>query len=307
MRIGRSLIGGGPGADTVDRLRSRVEHAAADGFSSAWTAQAFGLDALTALAAIGRDVPGIELGTAVVPTYPRHPVTLAQQAITTQDAIGGRLTLGIGLSHRVMMEGALGYSFERPAQHMREYLSVLLPLLESGRVSFQGKTMKAEIALGMPDVPRVSVLLAALAPKMLDMAGSKADGTVLAWTGRRTIRERIVPALSEAAERARRPAPRVVCILPVCVTDNVGQVRDGAKKVFAGYGELPSYAAVFDAEGVDGPQELVVAGDESSVSQQLEEFADAGVTDFVAGEFARGEDAERTRVFLKELAAGARL
>jgi 5,10-methylenetetrahydromethanopterin reductase len=301
VRIGRSLIGGGPGADTIERLRARVRRAADEGFSSAWTAQAFGQDALTALAAVGQHVDGIELGTAVVPTYPRHPVTLAQQALTTQDAIGGRLTLGIGLSHRVMMEGALGYPFERPARHMREYLSVLMPLLENGSVSYRGETLRAEIQLSVPDLPRVSVLLAALAPRMVEMAGSIADGTVLAWTGRRTIRERIVPAMREAAERAGRPAPRVVCILPVCVTDDVAPVREGARKVFAGYGQLPSYAAVLDSEGVDGPEDLVLAGDEAAVTELLDEFQDAGVTDFVAGEFARGEDRDRTRAFLSSL------
>jgi F420-dependent oxidoreductase-like protein len=303
MRIGRSLIGGGPAGDSIAGLRARVERAAADGFSSAWTASAFGLDALTSLAVVGQYVPDIELGTAVVPTYPRHPVTLAQQALTTQDALAGRLTLGIGLSHRVMMEGALGYSFSKPARHMREYLSVLLPLLEGEAVSYRGETVRAEVALVMPSLPRVGVLLAALAPRMVSLAGSKTDGTVLAWTGQRTIRERIVPALNDAADAAGRPAPRVVCILPVCVTDDLSTVREGAKKVFAGYGALPSYAAVFESEGVDGPQDLVVAGDEGTVAEQLEEFADAGVTDFVAGEFARGQDAERTRAFLKKLAA----
>ena len=182
MRIGTSQDEPA-GPEALSRLRDQLQRAADDGFASAWISNIFGLDALTALAVAGSQVPGIELGTAVVPTYPRHPAVLAQQALTAATALGGRLTLGIGLSHKIVIEDMYGYSFDRPARHMREYLSILLPLLNGEQASFQGETMRAQIGLSTPRPGRVPVLLAALAPQMLRLAGQRADGTVLWMTG----------------------------------------------------------------------------------------------------------------------------
>jgi 5,10-methylenetetrahydromethanopterin reductase len=302
MRIGMSLTEpAGPGALTA--LRDQLQQAADDGFASAWMSNIFGVDALTALAVAGSQVPGIELGTAVVPTYPRHPAVLAQQALTVSLALGGRLALGIGLSHRIVIEDMYGYSFERPARHMSEYLSILLPLLDGEKAAFEGETMRANIGLSVPRPGRVPVLLAAMAPAMLKLAGQRTDGTILWMTGPATVRDYIVPAITQAAAAAGRPAPRVVCILPVCVTDDPGQARARAAKVFAIYGQLPSYRAMLDREGAAGPADIAIAGDENTVSAQIMALADAGVTDFVAGEFARGEEHQRTRALLKSLIA----
>src|SRR6202451_2160559 len=186
MRIGMSLTEpAGPGAFTA--LREQLQQAADDGFSSAWMSNIFGVDALTALAVTGSQVDGIELGTAVVPTYPRHPAVLAQQALTVSLALGGRLALGIGLSHRIVIEDMYGYSFERPARHMSEYPSILLPLLDGEKAAFEGDTMRANIGLSVPRPGRVPVLLAAMAPAMLRLAGQRADGTVLWMTGPATV------------------------------------------------------------------------------------------------------------------------
>jgi 5,10-methylenetetrahydromethanopterin reductase len=300
MRIGMSLTEpAGPGALTA--LRDQLQQAADDGFASAWMSNIFGVDALTALAVAGSQVPGIELGTAVVPTYPRHPAVLAQQALTVSLALGGRLALGIGLSHRIVIEDMYGYSFERPARHMSEYLSILLPLLDGEQAAFEGETMRASIGLSVPRPGRVPVLLAAMAPAMLKLAGQRADGTILWMTGPATVRDYIAPAITQAAETAGRPAPRVVCILPVCVTDDPGQARARAAEVFAIYGQLPSYRAMLDREGAAGPADIAIAGDEDTVSAQIMALADAGVTDFVALEFARGEEHQRTRALLKSL------
>jgi 5,10-methylenetetrahydromethanopterin reductase len=302
MRIGMSLTEpAGPGAFTA--LRDQLQQAADDGFASAWMSNIFGVDALTALAVAGSQVPGIELGTAVVPTYPRHPAVLAQQALTVSLALGGRLALGIGLSHRIVIEDMYGYSFERPARHMSEYLSILLPLLDGEKAAFDGETMRANIGLSVPRPGRVPVLLAAMAPAMLRLAGQRADGTILWMTGPATVRDYIGPAITQAAEAAGRPAPRVVCILPVCVTDDPGQARARAAKVFAIYGQLPSYRAMLDREGAAGPADIAIAGDEDTVSAQVTALADAGVTDFVALEFALGEEHKRTRALLKSLIA----
>ncbi len=303
IRIGVSLTDPQPGPDPLGDLEKQIRRAADAGFSSAWLANIFALDALTALAVAGRNVPGIELGTAVVPTYPRHPAALAQQAITAHLALGERLVLGIGTSHKVVIEGAFGYSFDRPARHMRDYLSALVPLLNEGRVDVEGETITARYqATGpRPDRPP-SVVLAALAPRMLELAGTYADGTILWMTGPATIRDHIAPTIAGAAEAAGRPAPRIICTLPVCVTSDEGAARQRADKVFAMYGRLPSYRAMLDREGAAGPGAVAIIGDRDAVVQQIRGLAEVGVTDFVAAEFARGQDAEHTRDVLAELA-----
>ncbi|MFE3451035.1 TIGR03564 family F420-dependent LLM class oxidoreductase [Nonomuraea sp. NPDC059194] len=285
------------GADPIAELRETIARAAEDGFASAWLSNIFGLDALTALAVAGSQTPGIELGTAVVPTYPRHPAALAQQALTANLALGGRLALGIGLSHQVVIERMFGYSFERPARHMKEYLDILLPLTRGEKADVQGETLRADLALSIPGTG-LPVLIAALAPRMLELAGSMTDGTVLWMTGPRTVAEHVVPAITSAAERAGRPAPRVVCALPVCVTDEPGAARARAAEVFSVYGQLPSYRAMLDREGAAGPGDVAIVGDEAEVRAQIEALGQIGVTDFVAAEFSARE---RTRDLLKTL------
>jgi F420-dependent oxidoreductase-like protein len=300
MRIGVSLREPS-GPDPMSGLREQVRQAADEGFGSAWMNNIFGLDALTALAVAGNQVSGIELGTAVVPTYPRHPAALAQQALTAAAACGGRLVLGIGLSHKIVIEDMYGYDFGQPVRHMREYLAVLLPLLERRPASFTGVTVRANIGLTTPGEGRVPVLLAALGTHMLRLAGQQADGTILWMTGPTTVRDHIVPTITEAAAAAGRPAPRVACILPVCVTSDPDGARERAARVFAIYGELPSYRAMLDREGATGPGDVAIVGDEDAVGTQIRFLAEAGVTDFVAGEYGRGEDATRTRAFLRSL------
>ena len=303
MRMG-TMLAEPTGPDALGTLADQIRAAVADGFSSAWISNIFGLEALTALAVAGRDVPGIELGTAVVPTYPRHPAVLAQQALTADLALGGRLTLGIGLSHQIVIQDMYGYSFEAPARHMREYLAVLLPLLGGEAAAFDGATIRAHIGLSVPRSARkVPVLLAALAPRMLRLAGEYADGTVLWMTGPATVRDYIVPSISRAAAEAGRPSPRVVCMLPVCVTDDPAQARAGADKALAIYGQLPSYRAMLDKEGAAGPGDVAIVGDEDAVAAQIRALADYGVTDFVAAEYGRGPDGLRTKALLRTLAA----
>jgi 5,10-methylenetetrahydromethanopterin reductase len=301
MRIG-ILAGDSDGDEDLGKLTDQLRRAADDGFASFWMSNIFGLDALTALAVAGSRVPGLELGTAVVPSYPRHPAVLAQQALTTALAVGqGRLALGIGLSHKLVIEDMYGYSFDKPARHMREYLSVLLPLLDGSQASVKGETLSANIGLSTARAGRVPVLLAALAPRMLALAGQQTDGTVLWMTGPATVRDYVVPAITEAAASAGRPSPRVVCSLPVCVTSDPDAARAGAARTFSIYGQLPSYRAMLDREGAEGPADVAVVGDEDSVAGQIRALAEAGVTDFVAAEFARGDDRARTRDLLKSL------
>jgi F420-dependent oxidoreductase-like protein len=300
MRIGVSLADG-PGPDPLGRLGEQIRQAAADGFASAWLSNIFGVDALTALAVAGRGAGSIELGTAVVPTYPRHPAALAQQALTAALALEGRLTLGIGPSHQIVIEDMFGYSYRRPARHVREYLAILRPLLEGKPADSAGETLSGHVTLTIPVPGRVPLLLAALAPQMLRLAGEQADGTVLWMTGPATVASHVVPAITAAAQAAGRPDPRVVCILPVCVTSDPDGARDRAARVFSIYGQLPSYRAMLDREGAAGPADVAIAGDEGAVGAQIARLADAGVADFVALEYARGEDGQRTREFLRSL------
>src|ERR1700722_2240029 len=225
MRIGILTAETGE-AQALGKLADQLRAAVDDGVASAGVSNIFGLDALTSLAVAGSQVPGIELGTAVIPTYPRHPAVLAQQALTTALAVGpGRLTLGIGLSHKVVIEDMYGYSFDKPARHMREYLSVLLPLLDGNPVSVKGSTLSARIGLSTPRTERVPVVLAALAPQMLKLAGEQTDGTILWMTGPATVRDYVIPAVTTAASAAARGRPRVVCMLPVYVTDDPTAAR----------------------------------------------------------------------------------
>src|SRR3954470_8164303 len=192
-------IGVGVGGRTIDEIVEQARRVADAGFTSAWTANIFGLDAITALAIVGREVPGLHVGTAVTPTYPRHPHAMAQQAMTAWDATGGRFTLGIGLSHQIVIETMFGLSFEKPAVHMREYLSVLMPLLREGSVAFNGELYRVNAPLERADDSSgPEVLLAAMAPVMLRLAGEVADGTILWMTGPKTIASHVAPKLNQA-------------------------------------------------------------------------------------------------------------
>ncbi|MGH9302480.1 MAG: TIGR03564 family F420-dependent LLM class oxidoreductase [Acidimicrobiales bacterium] len=288
----------------LDHVVSQARHAAELGMASVAMSQIFSYDALTALAVIGREVPGIGLSTAVVPTYPRHPMVLAGQALTTNAACGGRLLLGIGLSHQIVIESMFGYSFAQPARHMEEYLSVLMPLLRGETVSFKGESVSAVGAVSVPGATAPAVVLAALGSRMLKLAGTLADGTVTWMTGPATVADHIVPTIVSAAQGAGRPSPRVGVGLPVCVTDDPDGARETAAGLFSIYGQLPSYQAMLAREGVDGPAGVAIVGDEDSVAAQIGAVAEAGATDFVAAVFGSSEEATRGRALISSLARG---
>ena len=290
MRIG---IFGGTEVNTLDDLVGAVTTAREQGFPSFWIAQIFGFDALTALAVVGREVPDIELGTGVIPTYPRHPMMLAGQALTVQAAIGNRLALGIGLSHQIVIEAMFGYSFAKPVRHMKEYLSVLRPLLHGEPAAFRGETLSANGALQIPGTTAPPILVAALGTQMLNVTGRMAEGTITWMTGPATLAEHIVPTITSAAKEAGRDAPRIVASLPVCVTKDPDGARAIAAESFSIYGQLPSYRAMLDREGAAGPADVALVGDEATVRAGIERIRDAGVTDFTAAEYG-ANDAERT-------------
>ncbi len=299
MRYGVTIDVSTPVHDVVDQVRQLRDA----GFDTAISSQIFGYDALTLLAVVGAQVPDIGLMTAVVPTYPRHPIMLAAQALTVQAVTDARLTLGIGLSHQVVIEGMFGYSYERPARHMREYLHALLPLLRGEQVGFVGETLKAQ-TLGPLDVsaPPPPVLLAALAPTMLRIAGSMTDGTATWMTGPATLESHIIPTISAAASEAGRVPPRIAAAFPVCVTADPDRARQTAAEVFSIYGQLPSYQAMLEREGAAGPADVAIVGDEDEVADQIRRLDEIGVTDFGAAPYGTDDERARTMAVLGDLA-----
>jgi F420-dependent oxidoreductase-like protein len=294
-------------ASPLEKVAAHAVEAERDGFSTYWMAQLIWPDALTAIAAIASATSTIRFGTAVVPTWPRHPLMLAAQALTTSHVVGGRLTLGIGLAHRSTVQDMFGVPFDSPAKHMTEYLDVLLPAMENRAVDASGEIWSAHSdGFGTPpEVSAPAVMLAAMGPRMLELAGGRTDGTILWLSGPRTIETRIRPALEAAADAAGRVEPQVVASVPVCVTENREKVHDMVAAVLAGYNDLPSYRSVMDTEGVAGPADVALIGSETEVRAGLGSFASAGTTEFSALEFTTDEvESAATRAVLKEFDAG---
>jgi F420-dependent oxidoreductase-like protein len=294
MRIGLLVE-----AADLDSAVAGVRLAAEEGFASAWLAQLFSFDAITVCALAGREIPGIELGTAVVPTFPRHPVALAIQAVTAALASGDRFALGIGLSHQMVIEGMLGMSFDKPARYMREYLETLMPLLHEGRVDYEGEFFQVHAPINAMGAAPPPVLVAALGPAMLKVTGELADGTITWMTGPRTLSDHIVPSITKAA--AGRPVPRVVAALRTCVTDSADDARERIGRDVAIYGSLPSYRAMLDREGAAEPADVAIVGDEDHVAGVIRGLGDIGVTDFAAVPAGTPEEIARTRALLRSI------
>ena len=298
MRIG-IMAGATGGDDGLDALVASAKDFEARGFDTMWMANIFGIDAITAAAIIGRETETISLGTAVVPTYPRHPTALAQQALTAQAASAGRFALGIGLSHKVVIEDMLGLSYARRAKHMREYMAVLGPLLRGEPAKFEGEEYRVNLALAVPGATPVPTLIAALGDHMLRIAGETAEGTILWMTGPDTIESHVGPKLRSAAADSGRPEPRIVAGLPIVLTENADAAREAISKILVVYGQLPSYRAMLDKEGAAGPADVALVGNEKELDAQLQRLRDVGVTDFSAS-IAPTEDGavERTLDYL---------
>ena len=277
----------------IDDLKKQVQEANTLGYSTFWTPQIFNLDALTALAVIAESVEGIRLGTSVIPTYPRHPMMLAQQALTVNQVSNGRLDLGIGLSHKPVVEGMWGISFDAPVGHMSDYLQILMALLHDGTISYGGKHLTSRGGIDVPaDAP--PVLVAALGPQMLKLVGRVADGTVTWMTGPETIRNHISPIINAAAEEAGRPAPQVIAAVPVCITSDLDIAEEYAKRDFGFYGDLPSYRAMLEREGLANSWDIALSGSFEEVAEGLQKYSDSGGTQVVAAIYGPDEAREQT-------------
>ena len=300
MRTGL-MIGASDGPDgTLEGLVKVAQQAEEKGFDNLWMANIFGLDAITTLAILGQATSKIGLATAVTPTYPRHPTAIAQQAMTTGAAANGRFSLGIGLSHQVVIEGMLGFSYDKPARHMREYLSILGPMLKGESVSFSGEQYNVNnIKIDIPGGKPVPLLVAALGPVMLKLTGELADGTITWMTGPKTLENHIIPGIGKGADSAGKPTPVVVAGFPIVLTNDVEAAKKTIDETLQIYGMLPSYRAMLDREGAAGPSDLAIVGDEAQLRTQIQQLGDIGVTDFSAAIVATDPEAyQRTLDFL---------
>lgn len=299
MRIGingsgRMLV------DGVAGVLADMAAAEAAGFSTYWVAQVGLVDALTVIGAHGDTGSAMNIGTAVISTWERHPHMLAAQALTTQALIGERLIVGIGLNHQPHVEGSLRLVWRKPVRHMIDYLVILDELLTSGSASFQGEVWSFDGAAERPSAGVPKVMIAALGDQMLKVAGRRTDGTILWCVGPKTIRSHIAPIINDAAASADRPAPAIVCSIPVWVTDDPEPARQFLGSILADYATLPSYRAMMDIEGVEGLGDLSIVGTEEFVRNAIGELSACGATDFTPVPMGGNPDEEvRTMDVLK--------
>lgn len=302
MRMGTMIITDSWPDKSLGAVIEYIKNAEALGLDNIWMANIFNLDAITTLAVAGSATSRIGLGTAVVPTYPRHPSAMAQQAMTAAAASDNRFVLGIGLSHKMVIENMLGMSYDKPARHMREYLEVLMPLLAGEQVNHSGEVYQVNCQLQIPEARPVPTVVAALGPLMLRIAGALSDGTSTWMTGPKTLAEYIIPAINSAASDAGKPQPTVVAGIPIALCRDVDTAREKLNKQLEIYGILPSYRAMLDREGAAGPGDIALLGDEATLRQKIVELRDSGVTDFNAAVMAVEDGADqRTLAFLADL------
>jgi F420-dependent oxidoreductase-like protein len=301
MRIG---LFGRTGGTTVGRAVEEAQAAAADGFGAFWYPQVAGLDALTTLAVIAREVPQLHLGTSVVPIQGRHPLPLAMQALTVADAAGpDRFTLGIGVTHAMVSEGWFGVPYRGIVDACAETLTALGGLLSpSRRADVDGSHVSVHAAVPL-GTPPPGLVLAALAPRMVELAGRSADGTVTWMTGSRALAEQIAPRLRAAAQDAGRPAPRIIVGAQICVTDDLSAAREHLRPQMERSAIMPSYRRQLHAEGLTDPVDLALVGDASTVAARLGEFEAAGMTELCADVVGTAADQRQTREFLSSFAA----
>jgi F420-dependent oxidoreductase-like protein len=285
MRIGLGVDGFAPLPDVL----GRIEEAATAGFASTWLGEVGGWDPLTVYAALGARAPGIGLGTAVMTTFARHPLAMAAQALAAQAATGNRVVLGLGPSHRFLVEDRLGLAWDRPLLRVREYLEVLRPVLAGGDAEVRGGTVTAVGGVVAPGAAAPRVLVAAHGPRMLALAGECADGVITLWARPPYVADVIVPAVTGPAAGA----PQVVVGVVAAVTADPDAAHREIAERFAPAGALPSYRGSLDRQGLDGIADTAVVGDEEAAADAVRAYAEAGVTELVV--FPYGPAADRAR------------
>lgn len=288
----------GSDAGRVDDVVARAQFAASHGFATFWLPQVTGVDALVALAVVAREVPDIALATAVVPIQGRHPLPLALAALTVAEAAGpGRFTLGLGVTHPPVSEGWFGVDYRGIVDACAEWLQALTGFFSpERRADVDGEHVRTHASVALRAEPP-AVVLAALGPRMVELAGRHADGTLTWMTGPRGV-ERIATGLRAAALAAGRPTPRVAVGIPVCVTDDPAAARARLTSMMDRSATMPSYRRQIDLEGVASPVDLVVLGDDDAVGAQLDRFAEAGMTELCANVVGTPDERARTSAYL---------
>ncbi|MEE1816780.1 LLM class F420-dependent oxidoreductase [Streptomyces sp. SP18ES09] len=276
------------------------------GLHSAWFGQTFAYDSPSLAAIVGREVPGLQVGTSAIPVFGRHPLLVSSQAQTAQAATGGRFHLGLALGTRHLTETGFGLPYERPVGLLREFLTALRPLLETGEADFHGELLTATTPYpaAVPGArPTVPVLVAAMGPQALRVSGELADGVLPFLAGPRALAEHVVPAVTAAAEAAGRPAPRIVALVPGVVTADVEGVRERAAEAHALYERIPSYQRVIELSGAGRAADVAVIGDEEAVAAEVRRYREAGATEvvFTSTDLGGEEDRRRTWKLLGEL------
>ncbi len=296
----------------IDRMIEAAQQAEDGGFASVWIPQIPDeFDAMTAAALIGSVTSTVEVGTAVVVAQTRHPIALCQQVLSAQLACEGRFALGLGPSHHWIVEDMLGLSYDRPAAQIRSYLDVLDQALSGpGSVRVDNEHFQINNPLDIADQAATPVLLAALGPVMLRLAGSRTDGTTLWLADERAIGEFIAPRINQAATDAGRPPPRIVAGVPVCLCapGDVDTAKSRAERLLAEAEVSPNYQRLLDRGDAEGVSDIMAVGDEAAVLARLRSFADAGVTDLSVRVMPVGDgrdqliaSSQRTREFLASL------
>jgi F420-dependent oxidoreductase-like protein len=308
MRIGMFVSDTGGRRSGLDEVAELAAWCEASGLSSGWVPYLpWSHDALVALTVAGGVTSRIELGTAVVPTYPFHPMAMARTALSVNAAVGGRLTLGIGPSHPSVIEAMYGYRYDRPASHTREYVLALRRAFEGdGTAEAHGDFFDFRSMFTVPDARPPSLLVAALAPRMLELAGTHTDGTILWFADEVALETHVIPRITRAAADAERPQPRIVSAMPTAVCDEQ-EGREQAARAFASYAQIPTYQRILDRGASSGPADVVLVGSEQAITDRLRRWRDLGVTDVLAAPFPVGADKAgsltRTREALASIAA----
>lgn len=287
--------------NSVENITKATVRAEQDGFDSVWIPQIFDVDALTALAVAGQTAKNIDVGVAVIPAQPRHPMALAAQALTAQSALSSSLLLGVGLSHKVVVEDMWGMSYGRPIKYMSEYLSILQPLLTERRVSFSGELLTCHGQLNIDSEQVPQLVIAALGEQMLRLVGSRGIGTTTWATGSKAIIDHIIPTLFNAAEDSGHAQPPVIVHLPVCVTTEPDRVNEQINKAFAIYPTLPSYRAMMDIDAADLVADISFVGSQDHVTSSVEALFAAGVTHFIGTVMGNRDEQIETRQSLVAL------
>jgi len=311
----------GDSARKVTKMLADIDWAETAGLDSAWIPQIPNdFDALVAVALLGTRTSRIELGTAVVPLQAQHPIALARQALSVHAATGGRLVLGVGPSHHWIVDDMLGIPYERPAAYTRDYLQVLDAALSTtranpGAVDVENDTFRVHNPLDLAPVAPLPVLVAALGPVMLSLAGERADGTILWMADERAVAEHVVPRITKAADNAGRPAPRIIAGIPVCLcaAGEIDAARERANRILGEAEVSPNYQRLLGYGDANDVGDICAAGDEDAILDRLRRFAAAGVTDLSVRLLPIGDtrdelvaSKQRTREMIAALAAELR-